>query len=428
MKVLVFGWEFPPHIAGGLGTACFGLTQGLAKNHVDVTFVMPKASGDEDQRKIKIISASDVELDTRYSDYFQFHKEISYVEVNSRLIPYVGLDDYFNVINQKESALLEDVKVTEKRKYLFSGTYGANLMEEVKNYALVAAEIARNEDFDIIHAHDWLTFRAGIMAKKISNKPLCIHVHATEFDRSDEFSRNEIVYNLEKEGMEAADAICAVSDLTRNIIIEKYGIEPSKVFTLHNAVIPHQKEVERVEDVPYKIVTFLGRVTFQKGPEYFIETAKKVMEYDKDVRFVLAGDGDMMNRMIERVAELGIADRFHFTGFLNGEEIDLLFGMSDVYVMPSISEPFGISPLEAMRAHVPVVISKQSGVSEILQYAIKVDFWDINAMADAIYGILHYPALANFFAERGKEEVNSLKWEHVAKKLKGIYASLLPRN
>ncbi|HOF45905.1 MAG TPA: glycosyltransferase family 4 protein, partial [Bacteroidales bacterium] len=274
----------------------------------------------------------------------------------------------------------------------------------------------------------WLTFRAGIMAKKISNKPLCIHVHATEFDRSDEFSRNEIVYNLEKEGMEAADAICAVSDLTRNIIIEKYGIEPSKVFTLHNAVIPHQKEVERVEDVPYKIVTFLGRVTFQKGPEYFIETAKKVMEYDKDVRFVLAGDGDMMNRMIERVAELGIADRFHFTGFLNGEEIDLLFGMSDVYVMPSISEPFGISPLEAMRAHVPVVISKQSGVSEILQYAIKVDFWDINAMADAIYGILHYPALANFFAERGKEEVNSLKWEHVAKKLKGIYASLLPRN
>jgi len=425
MKVLMFGWEFPPHIAGGLGTACYGLTQGLAKNQVDVTFVMPKASGEEDQRKIKIVNASDVEWNTYYAQQVQESKELSFIQVNSQLIPYVGLDDYFNVINQIESGLFEKQIPGEKRKYLFSGTYGQNLMEEVAHYAIVAAQIATNEQFDLIHAHDWLTFRAGIAAKKISGKPLVIHVHATEYDRSGERNRNEMVYQMEKEGMEAADAICAVSDLTRNIIIEKYGISPEKVFTLHNAVQQNKKEIVREKNLKGKIVTFLGRVTFQKGPEYFVETAKKVMEYDPEVRFVLAGDGDMMTRIILRVAELGIADRFHFTGFLSGADIDTLFGMSDVYVMPSISEPFGISPLEAMRAHVPVVISKQSGVSEILKYAIKVDFWDIDATADAIYGILHYPALAKIFAEKGKEEVNNLKWEYVAKKLKQIYEKVL---
>lgn len=425
MKVLMFGWEFPPHIAGGLGTACYGLTQGLAKNQVDVTFVMPKASGEEDQRKIKIINASDVEWNTYYAQQVQESKELSFIEVNSKLIPYIGLDDYFNVVNQIESGLFEKDIPGEKRKYFFSGTYGENLMEEVAHYAIVAAQIATNEQFDLIHAHDWLTFRAGIAAKKVSGKPLVIHVHATEYDRSGERNRNEMVYQMEKEGMEAADAICAVSDLTRNIIIEKYGISPEKVFTLHNAVQQNKKDIVREKNLKGKIVTFLGRVTFQKGPEYFVETAKKVMEYDPEVRFVLAGDGDMMTRIILRVAELGIADRFHFTGFLSGADIDALFGMSDVYVMPSISEPFGISPLEAMRAHVPVVISKQSGVSEILKYAIKVDFWDIDATADAIYGLLHYPALAKIFAEKGKEEVNNLKWEYVAKKLKQIYEKVL---
>lgn len=428
MKVLMFGWEFPPYIAGGLGTACYGLTQGLAKNHVKVSFVMPKASGEEDQRKIKIINASDVEWDIYYSNLFQENKELSFIEVNSTLIPYVGLDDYFNVVNQIESGLFEKKESGSKRKYLFSGTYGENLLEEVNHYAIVAAEIAQREQFDIIHAHDWLTFRAGIMAKKVSGKPLVIHVHATEFDRSSEYNRNDVVYGMEKEGMEAADAICAVSDWTRNIVIEKYGISPDKVFTLHNAVEQNKEEIIRQKYLKSKIVTFLGRVTFQKGPEYFVETAKKVMEKDKDVRFVLAGDGDMMTRVIERVAELGLSDRFHFTGFLIGSDIDTLFGMSDVYVMPSISEPFGISPLEAMRAHVPVVISKQSGVSEVLQYAIKVDFWDVDATADAIYGILHYPALAKIFAEKGKEEVNNLKWEYVAKKLKGIYEDVLAKH
>ena len=230
---------------------------------------------------------------------------------------------------------------------------------------------------------------------------------------------------MEREGMSAADAVCAVSDLTRNIVIEKYGIDANKVYTLHNAVVPSDKKITRQKFVKEKIVTFLGRVTFQKGPDYFVETAKLVLEKDPNVRFVLAGEGDMMQHIITRVAELGISDRFHFTGFLRGDDIDKMFGMSDVYVMPSISEPFGISPLEAMRAQVPVVISKQSGVAEVLQHAIKVDFWDINATADAIYGLLHYPALSHLFSVKGAEEVNNLKWENVAKKLKVIYEKTL---
>ena len=425
MKVLMFGWEFPPHISGGLGTACYGLTKGLSVNGVEVTFVMPRASGDEDQTYTKVLNASDVEVDPRYSEFFRKEQNLSFIEVNSKLIPYVGMDDYYNVVNQIESGIIEKECSGERRKYIFSGGYGNNLMEEVNRYAQVAAEIASREDFDIIHAHDWLTYRAGIAAKRVSGKPLVVHIHATEYDRTGEYNHNEIVYGMEKEGMMAADAVCAVSDLTRNIVIEKYGIPAKKVYTLHNAVVPTDKKVKREKFVKEKIVTFLGRVTFQKGPDYFVETAKLILEREPDVRFVLAGDGDMMQHVIERVAELGIADRFHFTGFLRGEDIDKMFGMSDVYVMPSISEPFGISPLEAMRAQVPVVISKQSGVAEILQHAIKVDFWDVNAMADAIYGLLHYPALSEMFAQKGEEEVNNLKCENVAKKLKVIYEKVL---
>ncbi len=426
MRVLMFGWEFPPHISGGLGTACYGLTRGLAHNGVEVALVVPKAYGDEDQTSARIVNASDFAFDPRQIRYNAFSKEISYIEVNSQMVPYIGIDDYYNIVNQIESGVFEDVEGGRKRKYRFQGGYGANLMQEVEKYALVAEEIARSEQYDVIHAHDWLTYRAGIAAKRVSGKPLVVHIHATEYDRSGENNRNDIVYNLEREGMMAADAVCAVSNLTRNIVIEKYGIPADKVFTLHNAVEPSVRQLDGSRPVKEKIVTFLGRVTFQKGPEYFVETAKRVLEMDDNVRFVLAGDGDMMPRVIRRVAELGISDRFHFTGFLRGKDIDKMFGMSDVYVMPSISEPFGISPLEAMQSGVPVVISKQSGVSEVLQYAIKVDFWDIDATADAIYGILHYPALAKVFSEKGCEEANNLKWEDVAGRLKHIYQLVAP--
>ena len=423
----MFGWEFPPHISGGLGTACYGLTKGLAHNGVDVSLVVPRAYGDEDQSLVRIVNASDFAFDVRQSRFFNAQNQVSYIEVNSQLVPYIGLDDYYNIVNQIESGIFDSQEVsTGKRRYNFSGGYGPNLMQDVEKYAMVAEEIAKSEQFDIIHAHDWLTYRAGIAAKAVSGKPLVVHIHATEYDRSGEKNRNDIVYNLEREGMMAADAVCAVSNLTRSIVIDKYGIPAEKVYTLHNAVEPNLRHGESARPLEDKIVTFLGRVTFQKGPEYFVETAKRVLEKDEHVRFVLAGDGDMMPRVIDRVVELGISDRFHFTGFLRGKDIDKMFGMSDVYVMPSISEPFGISPLEAMQSGVPVIISKQSGVSEVLQYAIKVDFWDIDAMADAIYGILHYPVLAEMFSQKGLEEANNLKWEDVAARLKNIYQTVLP--
>ena len=422
MKVLMFGWEFPPHISGGLGTACYGLTRGLSHQNVQVALVVPKAYGDEDQSIVRIVNASDFAFDMHKVSQYHTSKEVSYIEVNSRLVPYIGLDDYYNVVNQLESGLLFQEEDSEhKRRYQFGGGYGPNLMQEVEKYALVAEEIAKSEQFDVIHAHDWLTYRAGIAAKRVSGKPLVVHIHATEYDRSGEKNRNDIVYNLEREGMSAADMVCAVSNLTRNIVIEKYGIPADKVVTLHNAVEPALRQHNGQRQIEDKIVTFLGRVTFQKGPEYFVEVASRVLQKDPHVRFVLAGDGDMMPRVINRVAELGISDRFHFTGFLRGKDIDKMFGMSDVYVMPSISEPFGISPLEAMQSAVPVIISKQSGVSEVLQYAIKIDFWDIDAMADAIYGILHYPSLAKILSEKGLEEANNLKWEDVAGRLKRIY-------
>lgn len=425
MKVLMFGWEFPPHISGGLGTACYGLTKGLAKNDVEVLFVMPKASNDEDQTYTRIIDASAVAVDFTQPHITSLYKNVSFIEVNSKLVPYVGINQYYQLVDQMRSGSLETQTSEGKRTFEFTGKYTQNLMQEVEDYALVAAQIASEYDFDIIHAHDWLTYKAGVAARKISGKPLVVHVHATEYDRSGEDNINDIVYGMERYGMSEADAVCAVSNWTRNIVINKYHIDPKKVFPLHNAVEPVLKEVVRKKYVEEKIVTFLGRVTFQKGSEYFIESAKIILDRDPNVRFVLAGDGDLMHNAIERVAELGISDRFHFTGFLRGAEIDEMFGMSDVYVMPSISEPFGISPLEAMRAYVPVVISKQSGVSEVLTHAIKVDFWDVDAMADAIYGILRYPALATFLGEKGKDDVDNLRWEKVAARLKKIYNQLL---
>jgi glycosyltransferase involved in cell wall biosynthesis len=296
-------------------------------------------------------------------------------------------------------------------------------MEEISRYAMVGGEIAdqHKDEFDVIHAHDWLTYMAGIAAKRISGKPLVIHVHATEFDRTGE-NVNTQVFAIEQMGMREADKVITVSNLTRNIVINKYGINPDKVFTVHNAVdFADRKQMQVERSVDEKVVTFLGRITFQKGPEYFIEAANKVLKRCSNVRFVMAGSGDLLNRSIRQVAKLGISDKFHFTGFLRGADVQKMFAYSDVYVMPSVSEPFGISPLEAMITGVPTIISKQSGVAEVLKYSIKVDFWDVDALADAMYGLLQYPALAQMAADKGYDEVNALKWDHAAAKMKHIY-------
>ncbi len=424
----MFGWEFPPHITGGLGTACFGLTKSLLKQGVQVMFVVPRAYGDESQEAVRIVNASDITINIKDEMYQEYWKQITYMEIGSNLIPYVSPEEFERITKEN---LLDHTDVDQtvfSSKFVFSGKYGKDLMLEVSRYALVASHIASSNNFDIIHSHDWLTYPAGIAAKKISGKPLVVHVHATEFDRSGE-NINQNVYDIERKGMEAADMVITVSHLTRQIVIDRYGINPDKVITVHNAVEPplNEEVLNAKKHVKEKIVTFLGRVTFQKGPDYFVEAANKVLQKDTNVRFVMAGQGDMLNRMIKRVAQLKISTRFHFTGFLKGDEVDTMFAMSDVYVMPSVSEPFGISPLEALRSSVPVVISKQSGVAEVLRHALKVDFWDIDALSDSIYGLLHYDALSRMFIKYGKEEVNNMKWDDSAIKVRLVYEMALGR-
>lgn len=426
MRILMFGWEFPPHITGGLGTACFGLTKGLSKHKVDVIFVVPKAYGDEDKQAVRLLNASDITFDLKDEEYREFWSRIKYMEVGSNIIPYVDPLEFSKVYEENKKTGEQFTSKVFSKQYEFSGNYGINLMEEVARYALIGSGIAAKEEHDVIHAHDWLTYPAGIAAKKASGKPLVVHMHATEFDRTGG-NVNQTVYDMEREGMEAADRVITVSNLTRNIVIEKYGIDPAKVVTVHNAVDQDvtREIVEMKKKMKEKVVTFLGRITFQKGPDYFIEAAYKILQKDKNVRFVMAGSGDMLNRMIERVAHLRIADKFHFTGFLKGEDVTNMFALSDVFVMPSVSEPFGIVPLEAMRSNVPVVISKQSGVAEVLNHALKIDFWDVDAMADSIYGLCHYNGLSKMFKKYGKIEVENLKWENSALKVMEVYQSVL---
>lgn len=426
MRVLMFGWEFPPHISGGLGTACYGLTRGMVMQHLDVIFVVPKMYGDEVQEDLSLISAEDVPVTILEKDVQYYHDHFKYIEVSSAMVPYMDPEEYRRVHESTSTSSTSEDAIRWNQKMSFQGGYKGDLLGEVARYALIGTSLGHRETFDLIHAHDWLTYPAGIAAKNASGKPLVIHVHATEYDRSGENVNTE-VYQIEKMGMKAADLVITVSNLTRNIVVDRYGIDPDKVFTVHNAVDFSEGdslgEIKRY--TPEKIVTFLGRITYQKGPEYFIEAAKKVLEREPNVRFVMAGSGDMMNKMIRRVAELGISMNFHFTGFLKGDDVPTMFRMSDVYVMPSVSEPFGISPLEAMRSNVPVIISKQSGVAEILDHAIKVDFWDVDAIADAIYAILKYPALTKTFKKHGQDEVHTLKWENAAHEVKKLYEKLL---
>lgn len=426
----MFGWEFPPHIAGGLGTACYGMTRGLARNGVEVVFVMPRAYGDEDQRFVRVVNASDVEtIGTRDHEFSEeLLEKVSFIHIDSNMLPYISPEEYAAYHDEfVRSGRTHEWTDVWKQRYTFSGKYGANLMEEVARYAMVAAQVAKDLEgqFDVIHAHDWLTYFAGIAAKRVSGKPLVVHMHATEFDRSGE-NINRRVYAIEKAGMQAADRVIAVSELTRRIVIGKYGILADKVVTVHNAVrFGESEEAAPERAVKDKVVTFLGRITYQKGPDYFVEAAAKVLQRVSDVRFVMAGSGDLMNHVVRRVAQLGIADRFHFTGFLKGGEVQRMFRLSDVYVMPSVSEPFGISPLEAMRSGVPVIISRQSGVAEVLDYAIKVNYRDVDALADAIYGLLTYPALGRMFASKGLEEVTGLKWTNAAAKIKTVYETVV---
>ncbi len=404
MKVLMFGWEFPPFNTGGLGTACYGLTKGLSKQGINITFVIPTAPKPIESDFVNLIIASCTSF-------------LDIKRVSSLLVPYTSSEGYAK---------------TYKSRYFnknFGNIYGQNLFDEVNRYAMKAREIAINETFDLIHCHDWMTYLAGIEAKKASKKPLVVQVHATEFDRTGGHP-NQAVYDIERMGMHAADLIIAVSNFTKNKIVKHYGISSEKVFVVHNAVefrsFPDTEEFKiKSQD---KIVLFLGRITLQKGPDYFLDAAKKVLENEKNIKFIVVGSGDMEIDMVERAAKLGIANHVLFTGFLRGDDVDKAYKMADLYVMPSVSEPFGITPLEAMRNGTPVIISKQSGVSEVIKNCLKVDFWDIDEIANKIIAVLKYNALHHCLKEHGLIEIKKFSWNDSAKKCIEVYERALNKS
>ncbi len=413
----MFGWEFPPHILGGLGTASYGLTKGMHNcGNMDITFVIPKPWGDEERDFANIIGACNTPVAWR---------DVNWDYVENRLGKFMNPQLYYD-LRDRIYADFNYMRLNDLGCIEFSGKYPDNLIEEINNYSIVAGVIARTIDCDVIHSHDWLTYPAGIHAKNVTGKPLVIHVHATDFDRS-RGNVNPTVFGIEKDGMHHADHIITVSNLTRQTVIEKYGIDPAKVTTVHNAVIPLSDDLLSIPkpENKEKVVTFLGRITMQKGPEYFVEAAVKVLQKDHNVRFVMAGSGDMMDQMIALAAKRGIADRFHFTGFLRGRQVYEMLKASDVYIMPSVSEPFGISPLEAMQMGVPSIISKQSGCAEILNNVIKTDYWDIDAMADAIHSIISYPSMYESLKTEGIEEMKGITWEKAGQKVIDIYNQVI---
>ncbi|MEG1793643.1 MAG: glycosyltransferase family 4 protein [Rikenellaceae bacterium] len=422
MRVLMFGWEFPPNISGGLGTACYGIAKSLNEHGNKIIFVMPKASGNEDKTYAKIISADQVDVLNTSQEYQDVYQRLNLITINSTILPYISSMEYLS-----QKLKVENI-ITDKwsQRYKFVGAYGSSLMEDVANYVQVARQVALDykDEYDVIHAHDWLTFNAGIVAKYISGKPLVVHVHATDFDRGGDGTSD--VFRIELDGMTHADKIVAVSQLTKNILIEKYGQPASKIEVVHNGLVRANIKSKRADkNIDGKIVTFLGRVTQQKGPTYFVDVAKKIIESVPDVHFVMAGNGDMMPIIIRMVAASGLSHRFHFTGFLAGGEVNRMLEMSSVYVMPSVSEPFGISPLEAINSSVPVIISKQSGVSEVLNHALKFDYWDLDDLADKIVAVLKYPVLSDTLVKEGQKEVADLTWDKVANKLECIYKSII---
>lgn len=419
----MFGWEFPPNITGGLGTACYGIAKGLTSYpEIDLTFVLPFAQGAGGTGRLKLINAGEVELTANDIEIQRKIEDRIRAEMFKQASAYVSPERFEELLTKRLEK--ENVKEYSTGKLSFSGRYGTSLYEEISRFARVAKKVAKTEEHDIIHAHDWLTFEAGVAAKRVSGKPLVLHVHATEFDRTGE-KYNPRVFQIEKHGMEMADRIITVSEFTRRIVVNRYGIDQKKVVTVHNAVehSANKNETSFSHAFRDKIVTFLGRITYQKGPAYFVEAAKKVLGKMNNVHFVMAGTGDLTESMIRYVASQGISSRFHFTGFLNGDDVNKMYSMSDLYVMPSVSEPFGISPLEALQNGVPVIISKQSGVSEVINHAIKIDFWDVDAMADAIYAVLNYPALSQKL-KKGKEETFNMKWTDTAEKIRNIYKEL----
>jgi glycogen(starch) synthase len=426
MKVFMLGWEFPPFISGGLGTACYGLTKAMNQLGLKVTFCLPKIVESQYATHVNLLSPNS--LTSSAAVKINELTNVTFRTINSPLQPYSTPDVYQQRIEEtlRQKQKMQNSNIDLSGQFANKADYSGDMYTEVHRYAAVAAELARNEQFDIVHAHDWMTYPAGIAVAAMSGKPLVVHVHSTEFDRSGEHV-NQMIYDIEREGMHIADRIIAVSNFTRDIIINRYGIGSEKVKVVHNGTERNGSNAFAASTInkDEKLVLFLGRITMQKGPEYFLQAAKKVLEIMDNVKFVMAGSGDMMHRAVEMAAELGIGSKVLFTGFLRGDDVQKIYKMADLFVMPSVSEPFGLVPLEALHNDVPVIISKQSGVAEVLTHALKVDFWDIDDMANKIIAVLKYPPLRITLQNHGNFEVRKLRWKDSAAKCAKIYEKTL---
>ena len=408
MKVLMFGWEFPPFYAGGLGIACLGLTKGLSRKNVSVTFVVPHGPKGMHSDFAKLLVANNLITD---------NVNLTIKGINTLLTPYMTAQQYEHTY--------KDFMLKEGEGNPNAALYGRNMFQEVFRFAQKASLIALLEDFDVIHCHDWMTYPAGIRAKQLTGKPLVVHIHNTVFDRSGGVGNPE-EYKIEKEGFEKADRIIAVSNWTKQMVMHHYGIPEGKIEVVHNGIeFNKEAPADFKIDKNDKVVLFLGRITLQKGPDYFIEAARKIVQIDPNIKFIIVGSGDMEAKMIERVAGYGLSKNILFAGFLTGKDIDQAYRMADVFVMPSVSEPFGLTPLEAMRNNTPVIVSKQSGVSEVLTHALKVDFWDIDEMANKILSVLRYEALHNALKEHGAWEVRNFSWDVPAQKCLQVYEQVI---
>lgn len=407
MKVLMFGWEFPPFKSGGLGTACYDLTKGLSNQGIEITFVMPFAPDNANSQFVRILGANN------------FAKNVKVRKISSILTPYQSLTSY--------SDSLKQVRSVSGSSSNSGNVYGKNLYAEVFRYSVAATDIAEEEEYDVIHVHDWMTYQAGINTKRISGKPMVAHIHATEFDRTGG-NPNQTIADIEYKGLKEADIVIANSNFTKENVIRHYSIDPAKIEVVHWGIDPENPHYGINQKNPFddeKIVLFLGRITLQKGPDYFVEMAGKVLEHAPNTKFVVGGSGDMFERMVNRAGELGILDRFLFTGFLTGADVHKAFQMADLYVMPSVSEPFGLVALESLKNGTPILISKQSGVSEVVNHALKVDFWDIDEMTNKIVCALQYPEFLEELKENSTREAQKFNLDVPAQKTKTIYEKAL---
>jgi glycosyltransferase involved in cell wall biosynthesis len=446
MKVLMYGWEFPPKISGGLGVACYSIVKELAKKNVEVSVVLPQSVDNFIDKKVSIIGCDTLE-EVADTDYLKklFNIDIKHVNFLTLLNPYISSSAYNQRLLLLKNKLKQGQLTTDEAVELknitsgaegsssgshvhhLTGKYDSNLFSDVLQYAVLAGALASVTEHDVIHVHDWLTVLAGVEAKKISHKPLVFHIHALEHDRSGD-AIDVRIFAIEKYGMEQADKIVAVSEYTKNMIVQKYGIPPEKIEVIYNGTdIPDLPEEKLVKNKHYKMVLFLGRLAHQKGPQYFLQVAKKILERRKNVHFVVAGTGGLMPELVHYVANHRLGRYIHFTGFLDKRRVERLYRLADVYVMPSVSEPFGLSCLEALSHDVPVVISKQSGVSEVLSHAVRVDFWDIDEMANKILALLDYRALRKVSLENKSKELPKLTWEKTVLLLMRLYNLLIKK-